>query len=170
MNKLTKNQIMERFSQIKLLSLDTDGVLTDGGIYFTDSGEELRKFNVKDGVGIKRLREAGVKIAIITSSSTPSIAHRGRRLGVDFIFLDCEDKLSTLISICDEMKIDLDQVGHLGDDLNDIPVLNAVGCPMAVADAVESVLATVSYVTKKDGGEGAVREISDLIVPLKGKT
>ena len=123
MSTLTHEQFLKRLAGLKLLSLDTDGVLTDGGLYYTDDGEELRKFNVKDGMGMKRAQAAGVKIAIITASSTPSIAHRGNRLGVDYVFLDCEDKLQTLVRICDEMGIDLDQVGHVGDDLNDLPVL-----------------------------------------------
>ena len=168
MPKLTKEQFLERLSGIKLLSLDTDGVLTDGGLYYTDDGEELRKFNVKDGLGIQRVQAAGVKVAIITSSSTPSIAHRGRRLGVDYVFLDCEDKLATLVRICDEMGIDLNQVGHVGDDLNDLAVFGAVGCPMAVADATDEALTSVLFVTKKKGGDGAVREICDLIVSIQG--
>jgi 3-deoxy-D-manno-octulosonate 8-phosphate phosphatase (KDO 8-P phosphatase) len=168
MPKLTKEQFLERLSGIKLLSLDTDGVLTDGGLYYTDDGEELRKFNVKDGLGIQRVQAAGVKVAIITASSTPSIAHRGRSLGVDYVFLDCEDKLATLVRISDEMGIDLDQVGHVGDDLNDLPVFGAVGCPMAVADATDEALTSVLFVTKKKGGDGAVREICDLIVSIQG--
>ena len=87
MNELTKEQFLERLSGIKLLSLDTDGVLTDGGLYYTDDGEELRKFNVKDGLGIQRVQASGVKVAIITASSTPSIAHRGRRLALIMFFL-----------------------------------------------------------------------------------
>ena len=168
MPKLTKEQFLERLSGIKLLSLDTDGVLTDGGLYYTDDGEELRKFNVKDGLGIQRVQAAGVKVAIITASSTPSIAHRGRRLGVDYVLLDCEDKLATLVRICDEMGIDLNQVGHVGDDLNDLAVFGAVGCPMAVADATDEALTSVLFVTKKKGGDGAVREICDLIVSIQG--
>lgn len=168
MNKLSKDQMLERLAGLKLLSLDTDGVLTDGGLYYTDEGDELRKFNVKDGMGMKRAQAAGVKIAIITASETPSIAHRGKRLGVDYVFLNCEDKLQTLVGICDEMGISLDQVGHVGDDLNDLPVLESVGCPMTVADATDEAIVTALFVTKKNGGEGAVREICDLIVAAKG--
>ena len=167
MVQLTEQQFLERLAGIQLLSLDTDGVLTDGGIYFTEDGEELRKFNVKDGLGIKRVQAFGIKVAIITASSTPSIAHRGRRLGVDYVFLDCEDKLATLVRICDEMGIDLNQVGHVGDDLNDIPVLDAVGCPMTVVNASQVAISSALFVTKSKGGEGAVREICDLIVSIQ---
>ncbi len=167
MNQLTKEQFLERLASIKLLTLDTDGVLTDGGLYFTDDGEELRKFNVKDGLGIQRLQTSGVKVAIITASSTPAIAHRGHRLGVDYVFLECEDKLATIVRICDEMGIDLNQVGHVGDDLNDLPVFGAVGCPMTVIDATDEVLSAALFITKKKGGEGAVREVCDLIISLQ---
>jgi len=168
MSTLSKEQFLKRLAKLKLLSLDTDGVLTDGGLYYTDDGQELRKFNVKDGMGIKRVQAAGVKIAIITASSTPSISHRGQQLGVDYIFLDCQEKLATLVRICNELNINLDQVGHVGDDVNDLPVLDAVGCPMTVSDATDEAIAAALFVTKKKGGEGAVREICDLIVAAKG--
>ena len=167
MSKLSEQQFMERLAGLKLLSLDTDGVLTDGGLYYTDDGAELRKFNVKDGMGIKRAQKSGVKIAIITSSLTPAIAHRGQRLGVDYVQLECEDKLASIVEICDSLGIDLNQVGHVGDDLNDLPVLAAVGCPMSVADATTEAISAAVYVTKKKGGDGAVREICDLIVTAK---
>jgi len=167
MKPFLDKKFSELLAGLKLLSLDTDGVLTDGGLYYTDDGSELRKFNVKDGMGIQRVQKAGVKVAIITASSSPSIAHRGNRLGVDYVFLECEEKLETLVRICDELGIDLDQVGHVGDDLNDLPVLKAVGCPMTVADAENEVVSAAIFVTKKNGGEGAVREICNLIVAAK---
>lgn len=165
--KLSKSEMTARLASIRLLSLDTDGVLTDGGIYFTDAGDELRKFNVKDGMGMKLAQAAGVQLAIITASSTPSIGHRGRVLGVDHVFLGVDEKLDTLVRLCDQMGIDLEQVAHVGDDVNDIPVLNAVGCPMSVADAVEPARAAALYVTEKSGGQGAVREICDMITQAK---
>ena len=167
MNSSKSVNFFERLSGLKLLSLDTDGVLTDGGLYYTDDGTEIRKFNVKDGLGIQRVQQAGVMVAIITASSSPSITHRGNKLGVDYVFLDCKQKLDVLLQICDETGIDLEQVGHVGDDLNDIPVMEAVGCPMTVADAEMEVVSTAIFVTKKKGGEGAVREICNLIVAAK---
>jgi 3-deoxy-D-manno-octulosonate 8-phosphate phosphatase (KDO 8-P phosphatase) len=167
MNSSKSVNFFERLSGLKLLSLDTDGVLTDGGLYYTDDGTEIRKFNVKDGMGIQRVQQAGVMVAIITASSSPSITHRGNKLGVDYVFLDCKQKLDVLLQICDETGIDLEQVGHVGDDLNDIPVMEAVGCPMTVADAEMEVVSTAIFVTKKKGGEGAVREICNLIVAAK---
>ena len=166
MNQLTKEQFLERLASIKLLTLDTDGVLTDGGLYFTDDGTGAMSID-PSGLGIQRLQTSGVKVAIITASSTPAIAHRGHRLGVDYVFLECEDKLATIVRICDEMGIDLNQVGHVGDDLNDLPVFGAVGCPMTVIDATDEVLSAALFITKKKGGEGAVREVCDLIISLQ---
>lgn len=159
--------LRERLAGLKLLSLDTDGVLTDGGLYYTDAGDEMRKFNVKDGMGMQMLRRAGVEVVIITASSAPAIAHRGHRLGLEHVYLGCEDKLAALVGLCDKMGIDLDQVAHMGDDVNDLPVLEAVGCPMSVHDAMPVARGAALYVTQKDGGDGAVREVCDLIISVK---
>ncbi|MBT3553477.1 MAG: HAD-IIIA family hydrolase [Rhodospirillaceae bacterium] len=156
-----------RLAGLKLLSLDTDGVLTDGGLYYTDAGDEMRKFNVKDGMGMQMLRRAGVEVVIITASSAPAIAHRGHRLGLEHVYLETEDKLAALVGLCDKMGIDLDQVAHMGDDVNDLPVLQAVGCPLSVQDAMPMARDAALYVTKKNGGNGAVREVCDLIISVK---
>ena len=169
MSLLPPDELMDRMAKIKLLSLDTDGVLTDGGLYYTDSGDELRKFDVKDGMGMRRLQDAGIGIVIITASSSPAIAHRANRLGVENVFLETSDKLGTLISLCDQKAIDLNEVAHMGDDVNDIPVLNAVGCPLSVADAVDDAKEAAYYVTGKNGGQGAVREICEMILKAQSK-
>ena len=170
MTRAVRADIRRRLAKVRLLSLDTDGVLTDGGIYFTGGGDELRKFNVKDGLGIQRAQAAGVVVVIVTSSVSTAIAHRGKALGVDHIFLETRDKLDRLVRLCDALKIDLEEVAHVGDDLTDLPVFAAVGCPMSVADAVEEAKALAAYVTEKNGGEGAVREICDLLVAAKQGT
>jgi 3-deoxy-D-manno-octulosonate 8-phosphate phosphatase (KDO 8-P phosphatase) len=159
--------LAERMKAIKLLTVDTDGVLTDGGIYITDAGEELRKFNVKDGLGMKRVQAAGASVALVTASATAAIAHRARILGLDHVFLEATDKLAVIAGLCAASGLALDEVGHIGDDLNDLPVLTAVGCPMTVADAVDEVRAAAVYIAAKAGGSGAVREICDLIVKAK---
>ena len=164
LEKLSRKAVIERLKSIELFSLDTDGVLTDGGIYFNDSGEQFRKFNVKDGMGIKLIQAIGMQIIIITSSTTPSIKHRASALGVDKVNLGVEDKKRKIMEVCAEAALSLDQVAHMGDDLNDIPVMNIVGFPITVADAMEDVKAIAKFVTEKKGGEGAVREVCDLIV------
>ncbi len=166
-DKLSRENVVEYLAGIELLSLDTDGVLTDGGIYFNDAGEEIRKFNVKDGMGIKLAQAKGVEVVIITSSSTPSIRHRAAALGVDHVYLGVSDKREKLTELCADLGLSFDQVVHMGDDLNDIPVMEMVGCPISVADAVQDAIATALFVTEKKGGDGAVREVCDLIVSAK---
>jgi 3-deoxy-D-manno-octulosonate 8-phosphate phosphatase (KDO 8-P phosphatase) len=159
-----------RMKRVRLLSLDTDGVLTDGGIYFTDAGDELRKFNVKDGLGIQRAQRAGMKVVVMTSSVAPAIGHRARALGVDFVFLEVHDKLAKLTQVCDQLKIDFSEVAHVGDDLTDLAVFEAVGCPMTPNDGVAEAKKRAIYVTNAKGGEGAVREICDLLVQAKAES
>lgn len=160
-------ELRARLKRVRLLSLDVDGVLTDGGIYFTDAGDELRKFNVKDGLGIQRAQKAGIVVVMVTTSVSAAIGHRGKALGVDHIFLDTRDKLDRIVRLCDALKIDLEDVAHVGDDLVDLSLFGAVGCPLTVSDAVEEMKANAVYVTEKKGGEGAVREICDLLVAAK---
>lgn len=166
--KLSKTEMLERLKSLRLLSLDVDGILTDGGLYYTETGEELRKFNVKDGMGMKRARDVGVELAIISASTTKAIAERGKRLGVERVHIGAKNKLEILASICQELGIGFDQVGHMGDDLNDIPILKKVGFPMTVCDAVEEVKNEVIYITQRGGGQGAVRELCDMLVQANG--
>jgi len=161
-NQLTPNSAA-RFAQIKLLALDVDGVLTDGGLYYTETGEELKKFNVKDGLGLKRVMQRGVTVAILSSSEAQATLHRSQRLGISHVFIGVEDKLEQLKTLCDQLEVDLAQVAYVGDDLVDLAVMQAVGCPIAVADAMPENQAVAIYMTQRRGGDGAVREVCDLI-------
>jgi len=165
--KLTKTALIKRLKKIKLLTLDVDGVQTDGSLYYMENGEQLRKFHVHDGVGIKQAMAAGVTVAIVTASRTPSIKHRGRSIGVQHVLVGVKDKLSAVTGICDDLSIDISEVAHIGDDLNDLPLLQSVGVAITVANAVPEVLEAVAYITDKEGGSGAVREISDLLIKAK---
>ncbi len=168
-SKLTAGELQKRLAGIKLLTLDVDGVLTDGGVYYADDGAQLRKFNVKDGMGIKIAMAAGVVVALVTQSTTPSIRHRGEQLGVDHVLLGVEDKLAAVRGLCGEMGIALDCVAHMGDDVNDIALLGAVGCPMTVADGVAEVLELAVFVSERGGGGGAVRQVCELLARAKAK-
>jgi len=152
------------FAAIKLLVLDVDGIMTDGGLYYTESGEILKKFNVKDGLGIKRLINHGVAVAIISANSSEATLHRAKRLNVEHVFINVKDKLKVLKGLCDRLQIPLSQVASMGDDLSDLPVMQAVGYPMTVADAMPTNIAHARLVTIKGGGQGAVREVSDHII------
>jgi 3-deoxy-D-manno-octulosonate 8-phosphate phosphatase (KDO 8-P phosphatase) len=164
MASLLEPELYTLFSQIKLLVLDVDGVLTDGGLFYAESGEELKKFNVKDGMGIKLLQKAGIEVAIISASNSTATLHRARKLGISHAFIGVENKLEILETLCDKLKLPFSQVAHIGDDVNDLPIFQVIGVPLTVADAMPINRAKAKYITQNAGGQGAVREVCDLIL------
>ncbi len=163
----TDKEVLLHLAGVRLLSLDVDGVMTDGGLYYTDEGRILRKYNVKDGVGIKRAMEAGVHIAIISAGISGSVSERAETLGIDHVFTGVDDKLSVLTELCADLDIGLDEAAHIGDDLNDIPLMEAVGCPITVADAQPEAWEAALIITERNGGRGAIREICDALVKAR---
>ncbi len=157
------NEMIRQLSNVKLLSLDVDGVMTDGGLYYTADGKISRKYNVKDGVGIKRVMALGVEVAIISAGVSGSIPERAETLGIKHVFTGVEDKRAVLEGLCRELDIGLDEAAHMGDDINDVPLLDAVGCPIAVADAEQDALDMAIIITQRSGGKGAIREICEAI-------
>jgi 3-deoxy-D-manno-octulosonate 8-phosphate phosphatase (KDO 8-P phosphatase) len=153
--------------RIKLLSLDVDGVLTDGGIYYADDGNTFRKFNAKDGMGMVRLMKAGVAVTIISAGAPGAIENRARRLGIEHVFTDVHDKLTVLRKLCADLGITMDETAHMGDDVNDLPIMENVGLSITVSDAMDDVLDVADIITKRKGGEGAVREICEAIIRLR---
>ena len=164
MINISETELKSRLSQVKLLALDVDGVLTDGGLYYTERGEELKKFNVKDGLGIKLLMRAGIEVAIISANSSAATTYRAKKLGMEHCYIGIEDKLPVLNDLCDRLNISLAEVAYVGDDITDIPILKSIGCPITVADAIAENLEHVIYVTQMAGGHGAIREVSSLIL------
>ena len=160
----SRTQLLQRLARVKLLSLDVDGVLTDGGLYFTDDGHQFRKFNVKDGMGMQRVRDAGIEVAVVSAGSSSAVGERAKSLGIQHVFIGVADKLAAISGLCRDLGIALDDVVHVGDDLNDVPLLNAVGCPISVSDGVSEVRQTAVFITERQGGDGAVREICDLLL------
>lgn len=149
-------------SQIKLLSLDVDGVLTDGGIYVTEKGDLFKKFNVKDGVGIRQVVKAGIHVAFISAGKTKKILDtRAKMLGVKFVYAGDEEKVTVMKKWCSQLKISLDEVAHVADDINDINLLSAVGLSACPADSMEKVKKIAKIILKKKGGDGCVREFID---------
>ena len=157
-------EVLRKLAGVRLLSLDVDGVMTDGGLYYTDDGRISRKYNVKDGVGIKRAMDAGIQIVIISAGVSGSVPERAETLGIEHVFTGVEDKRAVLETLCDELGIGLDEGAHMGDDLNDVPLLQAVGCPIAVADAQPEAWDAALIITEQNGGNGAIREICDVLV------
>lgn len=153
--------------KIRALVLDVDGVLTDGGMYYGPTGEGLKRFDVKDGLGLRLVGEAGIAIALISGEASEILKRRAEKLKIDHVFVGIEDKLGTLRDFLGPRKIALGEVAYVGDDLNDLAVLEAVGLPIAVADAVPRVRKAAALVTSRPGGHGAVREVCDLILAAR---
>lgn len=161
------SELVKLLKSVKLLSCDVDGVLTDGGLYYDAEGRELRRFHVLDGLGIQNLMEAGIQVCIISRSSTTAIAHRASALGITHCYLGVKNKLEKMGELLDELGINLEEVAHIGDDLNDLELLLAVGLPVTVPRAVKEVKEIARLTTVKNGGDGAVREITDMIILSK---
>lgn len=159
----------EKLMPITLLMLDVDGVLTDGTIIYSDSGEEIKAFNVRDGHGLKLLMRAGIEVALLTARESRVVLHRAKDLGIRDVYQKAIDKLATYNGIIAEKKIEDKNVCFVGDDVIDIPVLRRVGFSVAVADAVPEVKAIADYVTSQPGGKGAVREICELLLKAQDK-
>lgn len=150
--------------RIRLFATDVDGVLTDAGMYYSESGDEWKKFNTRDGMGIKLLQRAGILTAIITQESTNIVMRRAQKLTIPEVHQGAFDKLTVLKDLIARHHLTMEQVAYIGDDVNDLQTLGAVGFSAAPADGMPVVLKTVRYVCKHKGGEGAVREVADLIL------
>lgn len=154
----------EQIGKVRLLALDSDGVLTDGGVYILEDGGEFRRFHIHDGAGLKAVMQAGIRVAVISSGRSHVVQHRCRQLGIPDVYVGVEDKLDCLNAVCAKYGIELRNVCYMGDDLVDLPVLEAVGFACAPADAILSVQEAAAYVTQRAGGHGAVRELCDLLL------
>lgn len=161
---LTPQNNYPEFSHIKLLCCDCDGVMTDGGLYYDATGHMMAKFHVLDGMGLKLLMKTGVKTCLITQSKTGAIDKRAEILGLTYCFTGVEDKLTTITQTAAELGITMDEVAHIADDVNDIPLLEKVGFAITVPNAVTEVKAISHYITERPGGSGAVRDLTDAII------
>jgi 3-deoxy-D-manno-octulosonate 8-phosphate phosphatase (KDO 8-P phosphatase) len=158
----------KRLKNIKLLLLDVDGVMTDGSIVYNGSGEEIKSFSVRDGLGIRILMETGVSIGIVTGRSSDALYHRCKNLHVQIIFDGVSDKASALDKITEKTGIKEDRIAYIGDDLPDIPIMGKIGIPIAVAGAHEKVIEVAHIVTSLEGGKGAIREVCEAIIKAQG--
>lgn len=158
-------QAIERASQIKLLVLDVDGVLTDGSLFISDNGHEVLKvFDSLDGHGIKLLLSVGIQIAIITGRNSTMVSNRAKELGITHTYMAVKNKWDTLSTLIQELKIPLHLVAAVGDDWPDLTILPKVGFAACPAQAHDEVKKRVHYISSRSGGMGAVREICDLIL------
>lgn len=151
---------------IKLFLTDVDGVLTDGGMYYSENGVESKKFNTRDGMGLRLLRLAGIKTGIITSEDTEIVSNRAKKLQVDYLYQGMFDgnKLSVALDICKEEHIDISEVAYIGDDVNCFDLLSAVGMAACPADAMKKIQEIPNILRlSKNGGEGVVREFIEML-------
>jgi 3-deoxy-D-manno-octulosonate 8-phosphate phosphatase (KDO 8-P phosphatase) len=161
---------LARARRVRFLSCDVDGVLTDGRIYVDDHGHEMKAFSALDGVGLNLLARAGIAVAWITGSAAPAVAHRARRLGVLHVCLDVPDKLAAWEALRQRLGFAAQECAHIGDDLPDVPVFHACGFAVTVPHAPATVREHAQYVTTRDGGAGAVREVAEFILAAQGHT
>jgi YrbI family 3-deoxy-D-manno-octulosonate 8-phosphate phosphatase len=161
------DRLRRRFAKIRLLVLDVDGVLTDAGMYYGETGEEGKKFDTRDGHGIKLLQAVGVPTAIVTREKTDIVARRARKLAIDDVHQGALDKRPLVLALMEKHGVTAAQTCYVGDDLGDLEALGAVGLPIAVRDALPRIKQSVLYITRKRGGAGAVREVCDLILAAR---
>ncbi len=154
---------------IKLLILDVDGVLTNGQIIYDNNGNELKCFNVKDGLAIKQAQNLGINIAIITARNSEVVQKRAHELGITYLYQGQKDKLVAFHKLISELKLDAQEVAYLGDDWPDLPVLKKVGLPAVVQDCEPMIKQYAKYITTNNGGNGAVRELIYFILAAQNK-
>ncbi|MCF0129299.1 MAG: HAD-IIIA family hydrolase, partial [Pseudobutyrivibrio sp.] len=162
--KQSKKKEKSVIPEIKMFLTDCDGVLTDGGMYYSENGDELKKFNTKDGMGFSLLRERGIITGIITGEDRELNLRRAKKLKIDEISSGVKDKKAELDRLCQKYNVAPENVAYIGDDINDIEVIKSVGLGCAVKDAAQSVLDCASLITKAKGGQGAVREVIEMII------
>ncbi len=162
------NTASDKAKRIRLLIVDVDGVLTDGGLQFDNRGEEYKTFNSLDGHGIRMLQDAGIEVAVITGRQSGIVEHRMRELGVKHIYQGHRDKLPAFNQLLDDCGLEADAVAYIGDDLPDLKVMSRVGLAIAVQNAHAFVKQHCDMITAHSGGGGAVREVTDFLLGSQG--
>jgi 3-deoxy-D-manno-octulosonate 8-phosphate phosphatase (KDO 8-P phosphatase) len=163
-----QKSLSAKAKKIKLVILDVDGVLTDGGIILDNNGNEYKCFHVRDGHGIKMLQHAGCSVAVITGRSSKVVERRAGELGIADVYQKCLNKSDAYTKLIKKYSLSDNEVAYIGDDIVDIPIMTKVGLPIAVSDADEETKKYALMITKNGGGRGAVREVTDFILKAKG--
>ncbi len=168
LSTLRRVEQSERLRRIRLLCLDCDGVLTDGHLYWADSGQFWQRFYVRDGYGLKLLQAAGIELAILSGGDIRSARDRAASLGITRAYFGIEDKVAAWRDVAGALGVSADETAYIGDELVDLPLLRMAGFSATVPDAPDEVKRAVHYVTSHAGGAGAVRELCDLIRAARG--
>ncbi len=164
MTHMMTDELRTDLARIRLLSLDVDGVLTDGRIIYSDDGREIKAFNVQDGSAIKMLAATGIEIAILTGRESPMVDRRARELGIRHLAQGLDDKGPAFQALCAQLHIPLKETAHVGDDLADLVLFDLAGFSISVPNGHPAVRARADHVTQAAGGEGVVRELAELIL------
>ncbi len=169
MAKPTLNGLIKKARKIRYLLLDVDGVMTDGTLFFDENGRELKGFSIYDGHGLVLLRTAGVGIGILSGRTSPVVSWRAKELRIEDVYQGVHDKITAYEALLRKRQLQDEEVAYIGDDLIDLPVLRKVGLSVAVANAMDPVKKEVDWVTRRRGGEGAVREVIDFLLSSKNE-
>ncbi len=161
--------VLERARAVKLAVFDVDGVMTDGRLYFTENGETMKVFHTLDGHGLRMLQHGGIEIAIISGRASAALTRRARDLGITHVFQGIDDKLKAFEALYSGMKLTLEEIAGIGDDVVDLPILTRCGFSACVPGAPAAVRERVHHVTAAPGGLGAVREFCEIILAAQGK-
>ncbi|NNM82780.1 MAG: 3-deoxy-manno-octulosonate-8-phosphatase KdsC [Burkholderiales bacterium] len=161
------DDILERAKRVRLVIFDVDGVLTDGSLYLSDSGEEMKAFNTLDGHGMKMLQASGVVLAIITGRRSRCVELRAQNLGISHLYQGASDKLVAYRDLLEKLQLRPDETAYMGDDVVDLPVMRRAGFAIAVPDAPDIVRQNAHYVTRRSGGRGAVREACEFLMRMQ---
>lgn len=159
----------QRAARVKLMAFDVDGVLSDGSLFYTDDGIEIKTFNTLDGLGMKLLQRAGLKVAVITGRKAACVERRMENLGVELLFQGVEDKLKVMRELAHTLDIPMGETGYMGDDIVDLKIMGACGFSATPSDGYGRVAQYADYVSSRAGGRGAAREVCDFILEAQGK-
>lgn len=169
MKELPQADLLSRAKNIRLVLTDNDGVLTDNGVYYSERGEEFKRYSIRDGMGVERLETIGIRTGIMTGETSPSLKKRAEKLKINYLYLGVKDKLSKLDGVLSETGFALHETAYIGDDINDLEIMRAVsaaGLTACPGDATDFVRPVVHYICKADGGHGAFREFAELLIRL----
>lgn len=170
MIELAAGELKRRAAKIKLVISDNDGVFTDNGVYYGETGEVMKRYSIRDGMGVERLREYGIDTAIMTGEISPSIARRAEKLQMRHLYLGVKDKLSELQAVLRDTGFEMCELAYIGDDVNDLGIIRAVageGIAACPGDAMSFVEPFVHYVSRANGGHGAFRDFAEWIIALR---
>jgi len=160
--------LVAKAQAIRLLLTDVDGVLTDGGVYYSAAGEEMKRFSIRDGLGVERLRQlTGIEVGIVTGEASPSVLRRAEKLKITELHLGIRHKKAVLADIFGRLKLQPKEIAYIGDDANDLEVMRHVGLSATPADGYREVLVMADYVCQSPGGHGAFREFVELLIAAR---